>query len=219
MLLSTNIIYVWLITLSRYKSLNYDIILNINDYKKANEFIYKKHKNAFLLRRAILKLIISQYTDIPALKINILYTKNSKPYINSTLHFNTSYTDQHLTIGLSSNNIGIDIEKSAGLSISNDLIELFMSKNEIATYTNLKEHKQKDYLYAIWSAKEAVMKLLGTGFLMDPKDITVDLHNKKANIKNTKNSIYLYKKQGVYIATNIHTEKIIVLDSFLHIRN
>lgn len=58
-----------------------------------------------------------------------------------------------------------------------------------------------------------MLKLLGTGFFMDPTKITIDLNNKKAAILNTDKPIYLYKAKGVYVATSFYINKIKIKDN------
>jgi len=86
-----------------------------------------------------------------------------------------SHTDGCVLIGaVNQGKIGVDIQR---IDPVNEGVEhLFFSDKEQAHYYSLPEGEKTRYFFVIWTLKEALLKWLGSGFLMkDPTDISFSL--------------------------------------------
>lgn len=92
---------------------------------------------------------------------DIQISEKGKPYIlNKDLFFNISYTDSMYAIGLSDNEIGVDIEK-----IRNGFKESIIAKRVFSNGERkyIKEGDSRKRFFEIWTMREAYVKYLGVG--------------------------------------------------------
>ena len=129
--------------------------------KKAERII---NKNEALLS-AVSGLMMKKILEITDDDI-ILYNEHGKPFLKEGPFFNISHSRRYAVIAVSENKIGIDIEMHQ--SPSERLIDRCFTEDE-ATFAKL---STKNF-QRIWTAKEAVLKLLGTGFSFSPKKFSV----------------------------------------------
>ena len=101
------------------------------------------------------------------------YGEHGKPFLEQGPFFSVSHSRQFSVLAVSKNEIGIDIEMHQ--SPGERLIDRCFSEEE-AAFAKL----STENFLRIWTAKEAVLKLLGTGFSYSPKKFSVlpldDLH-------------------------------------------
>lgn len=93
------------------------------------------------------------------------FGEHGKPYIINYegIHFNISHCREAVAVGISDQEIGIDIEGRR--HFSETLIERAFSDEEKATLKDC-DDPQKEFA-CIWTRKEAWFKYTGTGILMD----------------------------------------------------
>jgi 4'-phosphopantetheinyl transferase len=109
---------------------------------------------------ALAKRMLAEYTARPLQSIEIERTENGKPFAKGIpLHFSISHSGDLLCCALSRFPIGIDIELRR--EIRPDLARRLCAEGENSTD-----------LLALWTAKEAYFKWLGTG-IKDLKSITL----------------------------------------------
>ncbi len=117
------------------------------------------------------------FVDMPEFS----YGEHGKPFLKNypDWHFNISHCKNAVCCVLSRENVGIDIE------------EIKEYKESLATYIcNDKEllslhnsDNQEDDFYKLWTEKEAVFKMLGSGITNEIKEVLV---NNEATIKSYK---------------------------------
>lgn len=87
----------------------------------------------------------------------VLFTPRGKPYIASgALHISKTHTDDFTLFALSRKNIGIDAERHRARDYG-ALAKRFFHGEECAYVTD------EASFYAVWTAKESVVKLTGCG--------------------------------------------------------
>ena len=96
----------------------------------------------------------------------LFYGEHGKPFLENGPFFSVSHSRQFSLLAVSENEIGIDIEMHQ--SPSERLIERCFTEEEQAFAKLCTEN-----FLRIWTAKEAVLKLLGTGFSYSPKKFSV----------------------------------------------
>lgn len=135
--------------------------------KKAERLLKKEDRllsvGASLMLRSVLKINSDE---------EMLYNEHGKPYLEHGPCFSISHSGNTAVLVVSENEIGADIEKLrtpdiriAKRSFSEEEAELAMLSPE--NFTRL------------WTRKEAVLKLLGAGFSVSPKNIDLGLEKKK----------------------------------------
>ncbi len=96
----------------------------------------------------------------------ISYNEHGKPFFEHGSCFGISHSKNIAVLAVCKNNIGVDIETANGIS------EAVMHRcftEEEREYALL----STDNALQIWTAKEAVLKLLGTGFSLSPKSFNL----------------------------------------------
>ncbi len=95
-------------------------------------------------------------------EIKFGYNEHGKPYLmnNPNYHFSVSHSVDCIVFTSAAFPVGIDVEK---ISVPNfKIAKRFFTENE-NNYINASEDKNTAF-YKIWTAKEAYIKMLGTGF-------------------------------------------------------
>ncbi|MDD7735878.1 MAG: 4'-phosphopantetheinyl transferase superfamily protein [Bacilli bacterium] len=126
--------------------------INLN-YLDESILFHCQNNETSLLSYFYLAKILKEEFDIKEIKIDF----TSKPkLIGSSYHFNISHSKDYILIGISDEEIGVDIE-SKNKTLSGNLIKKTLSLNEKRVVnTNI------DFLRC-WVKKEAYLKYLGTG--------------------------------------------------------
>lgn len=105
----------------------------------------------------------NNYTPYPSIIIN----EQGKPsFENLKTKFNISHSNKYILIGVSNNEIGVDVEKinEKHLKVAS---KLFNDKDYLKYKNNINE------IIRHWTIKEAYIKLFGSNILIDLKNIKV----------------------------------------------
>ncbi len=98
----------------------------------------------------------------------LLCNDYGKPYVDD-VYFSISYSEPYVIVAISDEEIGVDIEVIDELTY--DDVKPFLNKKEKISITP--ESSVEEY-YTIWTKKEAVLKLIGTGFQKEPDSVNVN---------------------------------------------
>lgn len=143
-------------------------LLPILDNKERQRYItYHKWKDArrYLLSRAALRLVLSNFCNIPGHLLEFGETADKKPYLiqtrNERLEFNLSHTDKKIVIAIDHEPIGVDIESSANASRPEIIGPRVFNMDEQFSVANSEDVRSQFCLY--WTRKEAFLKAIGKG--------------------------------------------------------
>lgn len=138
----------WTLLCDRGEHLPYEIREKI---KHTRRFDLKKNRlSAWLL----LASIVRDRGD----KFAVSKGKNGKPYISGSLHFNYSHSGHWLALGLSEENIGIDIETKK--CPFEPWLEEKIRRTGFSWRSGL-DRNAADYISSLWSAYESHIKYKG----------------------------------------------------------
>lgn len=153
--------------------LKYDPYLEINDEVSimtqaeklyAGNFKDDSVRGKWERRLAILKLLLAHYLDEPLDQIEIIVGNGIKPSIRRhNIEFNTTHSDNVIIVAISTKPVGIDFELTSSWSKNISRSSLHLTLQEIKTATSLRYCNRLLYERALWSLKEAVVKLSGQG--------------------------------------------------------
>lgn len=96
----------------------------------------------------------------------LLYNEHGKPFLEHGPCFSVSHSRKYAVLAVSEKEIGVDIEMHEGADPA--VMKRCFTEDE-QDYANL----STENFLRIWTAKEAVLKLLGTGFAFSPKSFSV----------------------------------------------
>lgn len=99
----------------------------------------------------------------------IKYTKSGKPVLDEQkgIYFNLSHSGKMVICAFSDRNIGADTEEVRHFEDS--LVKRIFTENEISSVRGERDR----YLTRLWTAKESLMKYMGTGLGTDPRKIDI----------------------------------------------
>jgi len=133
---------------------------------------HEKRRRSFLLGRASLRLLLAELTEVSPAAIRVVIEENGSlsapetPYLISIAHSG----DRAVAVA-SREAIGIDIEISS--ERSENLLPYILHDDEFPRLQSLLLSDQEKLLLC-WTAKEAVLKALGTGLRKSPKSVQVE---------------------------------------------
>ena len=177
-------IHIWWSILDQPAGLvnSYKHMLSNAEQKRINNLKFRLLRDRQIVSKSILRQVISKYLNIDNEAIEFRYNKFGKPLLSSKLedfklNFNISHSEQ---IGIfafaKGKSIGVDVEKiKCSLKIE-DVIELCLSDFEKNWFYEVAPEIRKEVFYKIWTAKEAFIKALGTGFFFPVKNIDFKLN-------------------------------------------
>lgn len=147
-----------------------DSVLSAEEIKKAGKFFQQIDKESFIVGKYCLRLLISRFTDLTPSQIEYSYTKNNKPYISNSLHFNLSHHKNHVVIAISSKFVGIDVEYHLPNFDFTDIEENCFNDDEIK-YIHQSVKPSLNF-YTLWTRKEALLKATGDGLINNLSELS-----------------------------------------------
>ncbi len=125
-------------------------------------------------------------------------TEYGKPYYGNSLHFNLSHSGEYVAVAVGDHELGMDVEQIATYSL--DVAQKCFNAQELDWIKICQIHsdiKGGDAFYALWTAKESLMKATALGFYLPPTSFDVLLSLKHPHIPCTisGNNWFLYQKK------------------------
>ena len=165
-----------------------DYLIKKSDFSETNKIINKKRKKEMLASRILLK---NMYPDL-----KITYNKYGAPTVENNKFISISHSKKFVTIILSRNKVGIDIEEINDKAL-----------NAVSKFINLSNSNQisKNEATLVWSCKECIYKWYQKGsvnFLNDIKIHSFKIKEKgkiTANFKNQEFTLFYRKLQNHFL--------------------
>lgn len=148
----------------------------------ANKSCMKESKNAIrnlqkLYGYALLSYGLKQLYDFDEGRIEIIYSKNGKPYMKNQLHlyFNISHSNEYVVCAISDCEIGIDIQYIMNWSDEKiiNIVDKSFSENEFIMM--IKSEAKRDLFFNLWVLKESYIKYGGEGLKLPIDYIEFDI--------------------------------------------
>ncbi|BCJ93205.1 hypothetical protein acsn021_07740 [Anaerocolumna cellulosilytica] len=172
-------------------------LLPIVCQKKIKNIKYPQKQKLSLMGWLMHKFLLSERCkDVK--ESELVFNKEGKPFHkNSKWQFNISHSYPWVCLGISCSSIGIDIE-SKFVSEPEKVLEIFSAdeRNWIQVKSNNSTEKMKYYIQCLWSAKEAWLKYLGTGFSTQNTELPFALEEGELihhYIKKDETKVYLHQ--------------------------
>jgi 4'-phosphopantetheinyl transferase len=161
-------------------------VLDASEKARVDKFHQAADRLQYITCRAILKLLLSQYTGLGAADIHLQYTPGGKPMMPgmNAIHFNVSHCRSIMVWGFScGNSIGVDVE-NLEVPISADAVATVCSETEIIRLQRVPSDLQNECLINCWTRKEALLKAVGS-LSIPIRLFEVSMENEKAKILTT----------------------------------
>lgn len=161
-------IFVWKISETE-AALNATIQLQDKHLHRLNGMLSEQHRKGFLSVRKL--LMEAGYTDF-----DLNYDTNGKPSLADGKHISITHSYDFSAIIISSQNVGIDIEKQREKIIK--IADKFIGSE--SSFLNIDRNYKED-LSVIWGAKEALYKMCNSRSLSFKQDMHIQDFTKNTN--------------------------------------
>ncbi|MCD4734424.1 MAG: 4'-phosphopantetheinyl transferase superfamily protein [Bacteroidales bacterium] len=180
-------IHLWNASLDSDKNLKNKCLASLTDQERERIpfFKFEKVRNNFIISQGVLRLLLSDYLNIPPEKIRIERHKKGKPYLADypSLRFNISNSGKRVVFAFSiDEEIGIDLEYIRKLSDLDELIMKNFTPDERAYIEKTATDKQYRF-FKFWTVKEAYLKAIGEGMRLTPDNLEFSVENGKYKLQ------------------------------------
>ncbi len=144
-------------------------LLSADEMVRAERLIDPLKRHSFVMARSCLRQILAKYLGLNPELLKFGYNSSGKPFLSSPtkdkLTFNLSHSGSIAILAVAMDGeVGVDIEKiDAALNFQSVARRYFTlaEMNELEKLSILRRRRQ---FYRLWTRKEAVLKMYGTGF-------------------------------------------------------
>lgn len=149
---------------------------------RAERFRRERDAGAFLFRRAFLRAVLARYVAAAPAALRFTHGEFGKPALApaSDVSFNASSSGAQVLVAVARGcAVGVDVERtSAALAGPEELSRLaarVLTPREQAALRACEPADRPAAFLRLWTRKEAVLKLLGTGLSREPDTLEVGL--------------------------------------------
>lgn len=147
--------------------------LPIEEQKKSASFRNQQRARIHVCSRLLLQKALKKHGCALS---ECVIGKHGKPYLKkcSQLYFNLSHSGDNILLGLSSHEIGVDIEMIRERIPSN--LKRILSEEELSFLSQKTEEEKKQVFFQLWTMKEAFVKKKGAR-IFDQAPLISMIHN------------------------------------------
>lgn len=167
----------------------YCALLNAEEKKRFERFVFPKHKKQFLLSRALVRTVLASYLDEAPESLVFARNAYGKPRIASfgnspSLSFNLSHTNDLSVLAVTlDHDIGVDVEYLTRKVDILNLARRYFSTLEVEELEALQTHEFNQRFFDLWTLKEAYIKACGMGLAIPLKDFSFYFGPEGINIR------------------------------------
>lgn len=165
--LTKDAIYVWHVPVAAAAAQSDRLcgLLSPDEIARANHFATAILRNAFVLARASLRILIGKALRMRPDEIQFVYGLHGKPAIDGTgLQFNLSHSGEWAAVAIAWDcEVGVDIERIRPVPELEDIARVHFSPDEASELLSIPEEKRLEWFYRCWTKREARLKAIGVG--------------------------------------------------------
>lgn len=167
------------------------LLLDVNEKARVASYHADRHKQEFLIARALLRILIAGYKGCAPGEVHFSYGPQGKPALapdlgqSQSLAFNMSHSADTVLIAMTSGiDVGVDVEQvSSGVLCAKAISQSCINPRELPVLHRVPSHDRPRMLLRYWTHKEAYLKAIGCGLSSPPHQVTVDfLHLQQSTI-------------------------------------
>ena len=154
----------------------YHTVLSKSDRRKIDRFIFKKDKITCLATRALVRFVLSRYSNIPPKNLQFIKNKYGKPKLRSKhgkppLQFNISHSGRITACAVTLNQeIGIDVE-NVSRKVNLNIADRFFSEKELLILEEPPGSSKGPIIFRNMDFKRGLYQSKGNGALHTPESI------------------------------------------------
>ncbi|MEE4254079.1 MAG: 4'-phosphopantetheinyl transferase superfamily protein [Desulfuromusa sp.] len=149
----------------------FEDILSAVELSRVERLLDPNKKNQFISARIHLRVILGQYLQIRPNQVEFQYNQFGKPFLSenhhSPLFFNLSHSRELGGLVVASNmDVGVDLEYIDPEMNFSQLSHSYFNEQEKLCLDQYPHSRQRRGFFRLWTQKEAMLKLWGSGFSM-----------------------------------------------------
>ncbi len=150
-------------------------LLSETEKARARNYRFREHRHRFILRRAFQRMILSAYVGVTPHQLAYGMDHPEKPVLADypALQFSAANSGQTGLLCVSHSPVGVDLEQAAEQPALNLVAQDNFTRSEQKRLAGLSGAEWLAAFTRLWTQKEAILKLLGTGLSMSPLELTV----------------------------------------------
>jgi 4'-phosphopantetheinyl transferase len=183
LVLPEQVVHVWCLSLTRWADA-YDRcceILSEDEQNRADRFRFECHRQAFVIGRGLLRVLLSQYLQTQPNQICFTYSDRGKPFLSATceypaIQFNVSHSHEVALYAFTrQRKVGVDLEYIRPIE-AEALVKRFFSEQEWCYFQTLPPNQQQSAFFRAWTQKEAYLKAIGEGlaYPLNQVEVAID---------------------------------------------
>jgi 4'-phosphopantetheinyl transferase len=165
-------IHVWRAPLEQPDAIvrDYWHILSGDEQARSERYSFEKDKRSFIVRRGVLRAIVSRYLGISRSQVRFVYGPHGKPHLEDPESFEGIQFSSASSRGLGlwafckNRQIGVDLECIRSAVAYEEIASQFFSTAEREALSQLPDALKLAGFFACWTQKEAYVKARGEGF-------------------------------------------------------
>lgn len=153
--------------------------LDDGEKERWGRFLVNRPRNEFALCRAALRIHLCERIGCENDCLSFGYGDHGKPFavVNGSparISFNVSHSGMHGLLALApSGEVGVDVEERRRRPDVDGIGETVFGRNEQAAMATSSGLQKVHLFFKLWTIKEALIKVIGTGFSLDPSSFEV----------------------------------------------
>jgi 4'-phosphopantetheinyl transferase len=144
-----------------------------------------RNRDLFVVRRGVLRLLLSSHLDCKPHQVNIGISDHGKPNLKesnseNSLQFSISHSGGYAVFAFGKySRIGVDIEEIRVIHEIDEIVSQYFTPREKAEMLACPIDCRLEKFYRFWTRKEAVLKAQGIGLLgkLDSADVAMGEHS------------------------------------------
>ena len=147
----------------------YDELMAEDERTKRDRFRFEKDQHSCLVTRALVRTVLSKYTDVPPGAWRFVTNEYGRPEIDEPadarwLKFNLSHTDGLIALIVARDReVGVDVEDRERRGRLLNVADRYFSPPEVKALRALPEKDKLDRFFLYWTLKESYIKARGMG--------------------------------------------------------
>ncbi len=142
-----------------------DTALCAEERERAARFKFERDRNAFVVARGVLRVLLGRYLGTLPAGINFIYGSAGKPsLLDSVIKFNISHTDGVVLLAFTQGcALGVDVECIRPLEDMMQIASRNFCPDEARELAALPEEERQRAFFRCWTRKESYIKATGNG--------------------------------------------------------
>ncbi|MEQ1519488.1 MAG: 4'-phosphopantetheinyl transferase superfamily protein [Usitatibacteraceae bacterium] len=175
---SSREIHVWCFSLDGSPAPDLDACIQESERVRAARFAFARDRTRFLRARYVLRQLLGQYLGAQPQELSIQTNEHGKPFLADAygLSFNLSHSGSCGMLAIGNGfQVGVDVEEQRTPTDIGELAKSVFSEEELSAIDGLSIGELGKPFLTCWTRKEAYLKALGVGLIVDPRSVSVGM--------------------------------------------